>query len=91
MELHKILEEIKTKKDFLDFVEKLMADKIDEDLKEKKNPSPPYSRGRNGWENDTIVGFLASLIAYGEDSKMIDEKPNWKNFALLLFAGKIYE
>ena len=69
----------------------LKEDKIAEDEKEKANPSSPYSSGSNGWENGTISSFLESIEAYGEDSELIKEELNWKNFALLLYAGKFYE
>ncbi len=45
----------------------------------------------NGWENGTISTFLDAVEAYGEDSDLIKEEPNWKSFALLRYAGKFYE
>ena len=91
MELHEMVEKIKTKKDFIEFAKKLRDDKIDEDEKEKINPSSPYESGKNGWENNSIPDFIDSIVAFGEDSESIGEKAEWKNFALLLFAGKFYE
>lgn len=91
MDLNELLEKVNTKDTFLQFVKALKDDKIDEDEKEKTNPSSPYSYGVNGWENGTISSFLESIEAYGQDSEQIKEKPNWKNFALLLYAGKFYE
>lgn len=91
MELHKLLENVHSKETFLHFVEALMLDKADEDQKEKITPSAPYGPGANGWENGTVVEFLESVHAYGEDSSSIEEEASWKSFALLLYAGKFYE
>ncbi|MDW7691726.1 hypothetical protein R9C00_16725 [Flammeovirgaceae bacterium SG7u.111] len=91
MDLHELLEKVNSKDTFLQFVKALKDDKIDEDEKEKTNPSSPYSSGANGWENGTISSFLESIEAYGQDSEQIKEEPNWRNFALLLYAGKLYE
>ncbi|MFN5982893.1 MAG: hypothetical protein ACK476_18955 [Fluviicola sp.] len=91
MDLNDLLEKVNSKDSFLQFVKALKLDKIEEDEKEKINPSSLYSSGINGWENGTISSFLESIESFGEDSEHIGEEPNWKSFALLLFAGKFYE
>ena len=95
MELTEYLEKVTDKESFLGFVRALQADKEDENTKEKKNRSNPYSHGWNGWENNTIEGFLESAIAWAEDSDFgsnIEPVENhWKMFALFLYGGKIYE
>jgi hypothetical protein len=91
MNLDELLEKVNSKGTFFQFVKALKEDKIEEDEKEKTSPSSPYGRGANGWENGTISTFLDAIEAYGEDSDLIKEEPNWKNFALLLYAGKFYE
>ncbi|AXT62044.1 hypothetical protein D1816_17320 [Aquimarina sp. AD10] len=91
MNLDDLLDKVVSKETFFAFVKALKEDKIDEDEKEKKNPSSPYDSGANGWENNSIPHFLDSLEAFGEDSQYITEEPSWKNFALLLYAGKFYE
>lgn len=91
MDPYKYIELIKSKKDFIEFLKKLRKDKIEEDEKEKLNSKLQYSQGRNGWQNETIVDFLEAIIAYGEDDSKKDDPPNWKDFAELLYAGKIYE
>jgi hypothetical protein len=89
MELHELLEKVDSKESFLDFVEALKNDKIDEDQKEKENPSSPYSDGKNGWVNGSISQFLDSIHAYGIDNDKISL--DWKSMAELFYAGKIYE
>lgn len=91
MNLDELLDKVVSKETFLAFVKALKKDKIDEDEKHKTNPPSTYSSGANGWENNSIPQFLASVEAFGEDSHHITEEPNWKNFALLLYAGKFYE
>lgn len=89
MELYKLLEKVNSRETFLEFVEASRLDKIDEEEKEKANPSSPYSAGANGWENITIPTFLEAIHGYCEDREEI--QPDWKSFALLLYAGKCYE
>jgi hypothetical protein len=88
MTLNEILNNVNSKRSFLYFVQALKEDKMNEEAKEKTNPSSPFSAGANGWENGDIITFLDAIESYGEDSKHIEEEPNWKSFALLLFAGK---
>ncbi|MFL1895941.1 hypothetical protein ACJRPK_09580 [Aquimarina sp. 2-A2] len=89
--MDELLEKVNSKETFFQFVKALKEDKIDEDEKEKTSSSSPYGPGVNGWENGTISTFLDAVEAYGEDSDLIKEEPNWKSFALLLYAGKFYE
>ncbi|MEE9338453.1 MAG: hypothetical protein V3U87_10260 [Methylococcaceae bacterium] len=63
MELNEYLDKVTDQESFLEFVKALQVDKEDENRKEKGNSSNPYSHGWNGWENNTIDGFLESAIA----------------------------
>ncbi len=60
MELNEYLAKVTDQELFLEFVKVLQADKEDEDRKEKGDFSNPYSHDWNGWENNTIDGFLES-------------------------------
>ncbi len=91
MTLHDWLEQVDSKETFLHFIRALKEDKIDEERKEMVSPSSPYAPGANGWENDNIVDFLDAMERFGEDSNAVSSAPVWKNFALLLYAGKYYE
>jgi hypothetical protein len=91
MELHKLLETVNSKQSFLAFVDALRQDRIDELKKEEIKKSSPYGPRANGWENGTIESFLGAIHSYGQDSDEIKEEPNWRMFALLLMAGKMYE
>lgn len=91
MDLDDLLEKVDSKESFLQFLKALKEDKMDEDKKEVEQPSPPYGSGANGWENGSIVNFLDAIEAFGVSSKLIPQEPSWKNFALLIYAGKFYE
>lgn len=95
MKLTDYLDRVEDQESFLVFAKALMADKEDERHKEKAEKLNPYSHGWNGWENNTIEGYLESAIAWAEDSDFgnnIEKSENpWKKFALFLYGGKIYE
>jgi hypothetical protein len=89
MDLDGKLEQVNSKESFLDFVQALIDDKIDEEQKEIVNPSSPYSEGANGWENGTITAYLDAAHAFSVDTG--DLELSWKSFAMFLYAGKFYE
>ena len=96
--LTKLLDEVHDEKNFLKFVQALIADRIDEGRKEKEKPSSPFEAGANGWENATIESYLEAATAWASDSDFgrshCAEKFSdncWKQFAHFLYAGKIYE
>jgi hypothetical protein len=89
--LYELLERVNSKQTFFEFVDALKEDLIDEIEKESIRKSNPYGPGVNGWQNLTIVDFLDAMHSFGEDSGEVKEEPDWKMFALLLFAGKMYE
>jgi len=97
MELEAYLDNVVDIKTFLEFAKALQADKEDEDRKEKKNSANPYGSGHNGWENSTISDFLESAVAWAEDTNFGEEQDSnlrhntWKQFAIFLYCGKIYE
>ncbi len=95
-ELHILLEQVCDEETFLIFLKALMNDRIDEIEKEKISPSSPYEAGANGWQNNTIDGFLEAAIAWAEDSKdglkYYEKESNpWKRCADILYMGKVYE
>ena len=95
-ELTEKLERVTDLESFLDFVISLAADRRDEVAKERINPSNPYGPGANGWENTTIEDYLEAASAWAKATKMgetlgLPADPTWKNFAVFLYCGKIYE
>ncbi len=84
MDLTNKLNSIKSKTDFIGFVELLL-----EDL--RSNPEE--------WENKTLPDFLEAVASWTEDMEgyyinnnlPIPENINWKVFADIFAAAKIYE
>lgn len=95
MKPYELLEEVKCKDSFLSFVEALMKDREESVRIEKESPSSPYGPDANGWENRSIEGFLESSLGWAEDSDFGENISNysdmWKQFAVFLYMGKIYE
>lgn len=90
MEPFELIEKVHSLETFLEFIKALMLDKRDEDEKEKKEVSSPYSSGHNGWENTDIASFLDAMHAGTKDNDFSKEA-SWKNFAEIIYMGKIYE
>jgi len=80
----KVIEEIKTKENFIDFVEILIIDL------EKKSEE---------WTNKSLHEYLEAIASWTEDmdgyyinnNLPIPENVNWKLFANILLAAKMYE
>ena len=96
MDLLEALEAVDDSRSFLSFARELVADRDDEVTKEQAHPSPPYGRGANGWENGTIEAFLDAAIRradaseFGQRQGLPSDNP-WRQFALFLYCGKMYE
>jgi hypothetical protein len=96
MKLHEQARSVCDQSSFLAFVRALVADREDEVAKEGAKPSHPYDRGANGWVNGTIEAFLDAAASWAEASEfgkkqgLPDDNP-WRQFAIFLYCGKIYE
>lgn len=73
--IYKNVNNIKTKKDFLLFINDLIND---------------YLNNQDSWENDDIITFLSGLKGYLYDSS-IENNINWKVIAESFLAAKVYE
>ena len=73
---------IKTKQDFIAFLEMLEKD---------------YSINYHEWSNTSIADYLESIRAWIIDSTLSQDRcldynsPNWGLIALVFYMGKIYE
>lgn len=88
LEPFELIEKIDSLETFLEFIEDLMLDKQDEE--ENKEASSPYVSGHNGWENNDIASFLDAMHVGTKDNGLSKEA-SWKNFAEIIYMGKIYE
>lgn len=83
-ELFSKLETLGSKEDFVEFVRLLV-----EDLRTRSSP----------WENDTLESYLEGLAGWTEDMDgyfknmqlPVPANVDWKLFANILMAAKIYE
>jgi hypothetical protein len=82
--------QVHDRESFLGFVDALRHDLDDAKAKERANPSNPYGRGWNNWENPALEWFLGAALAWARD-RPIPEEPSWRSFADFLYAGKVYE
>jgi hypothetical protein len=75
MSIYEEAENVKTKKDFEEFLKLLKTN---------------YLSVKEDWTNDTLESFLEGLYGYNYDSD-IEEKASWKLFAEILLASRVYE
>jgi hypothetical protein len=84
MLLHKMIDEIRSKEDFIKFLSALRKD---------------LATNNDDWENPTLERYLEAMEAwigsmdgyYMNTNQPIPEQPTWKMFADILYASKIYE
>jgi len=83
-ELINKIETLNTKEDFISFLELLVQD---------------LRNNRNGWENKNLESYLEAAASWTEDmggyyqnnNLPIPENIDWKVFANILIAAKMYE
>lgn len=83
VEIFGLLDEVNDDQTFLQFARALMEDGA-------------VATEENGWQNSTISGFLDSAIAWAEASDFgvsqgLRSSNPWRQFAVFLYCGKIYE
>jgi hypothetical protein len=97
LELWELPDQVASKRDLIDFILALKADREDELRKEAEHPSSPWAAGANGWQNGSIEMFLDAMAAWAEGTSaltgepMVSEEPSWRDFARILYMGKTYE
>ena len=96
MDLHDLLDGVQDKASFFDFVRHLVLDRKHAIESEAESPSSKYGRDASGWENSTIESYLEAALSWAEHTEMgstqgLSADPSWKEFAVFLYVGKIYE
>ena len=84
------LKRVRTKQDFIRFLEILLEHRRAAEQEARLAPPGGFEIGPGGWENWTIEEFLDAMYGYAVDSTL-PETPSWQDFGRLLLAGKGYE
>ena len=74
----------------------LIHDRLNDEERERMQPTSSWGPGASGWQNGSIVAYLDAASRWAEDSDLGENQglppgPTWKQFAAFLYAGKIYE
>ncbi len=91
-----LLEKVEDAPSFLAFARALAADRSRAAGEEKAAPRSLYGPDAGGWENTSIESFLDAAISWAEDSDFglaqgLSPANPWRQFAVFLYCGKIYE
>lgn len=85
---------VHNKASFIRFVEALIEDRQRAEELERADPARYRMGGANNWQNGSISSFLEAALAgalaqkdWGNDQA----GPSWRDLAVLLYLGKIYE
>jgi hypothetical protein len=78
---------------FIRFAEELIKDRQQAEELERSDPKRYQFGGANGWQNGSISSFLECALAGAEaqDDWGSQGNPTWRDLAVLLYLGKIYE
>lgn len=96
MNVSELLERVTDSQSFLVFVRALVIDRLQAKNRESVNNNQSDVFQENEWENTTIESFLDAAISWAEDSDfgttqgLLSSNP-WRQFAVFLYCGKIYE
>ncbi|ABC30710.1 conserved hypothetical protein [Hahella chejuensis KCTC 2396] len=91
-EPHELLKEVTDEESFLLFVKSLIADREPHEGKVADGAD-----STDGWASNSISGFLKGAVAWAEDSDFGNcqdpelKENSWKQFAVFLYCGKVYE
>ena len=96
MELDKQLDRVVDRRSFLAFARALALDRAAATQTPGTGSASTYGPDAGGWESASIESFLEAAVAWAEDSDFganqgLAGASPWKQFAVFLYAGKIYE
>lgn len=87
-------DEVHDRASFIRFVEALIEDRREAEEMERVEPGKYRMGGANDWQNATISSFLECALAGSEaqdDWGTGGAGPGWRDLAVFLYLGKIYE
>ena len=97
MNLHEMAENVDSKESFLRFVQALAEDAQAAEDEPERTPDGKLNLSPRGWENGSIASFLGAISAWAAGNSgitgkpMVSDTPSWREFAKILYSGKIYE
>jgi hypothetical protein len=96
MELHEQLDRVTDQASFLAFARALAQDRAAAAQADATSSASPFGADADGWESTSIESFLEAAVSWAEDSDFgarqgLASASPWKQFAVFLYAGKIYE
>ena len=89
-----LLDTVINRETFLAFVFSLAENRRQAEAIELAAPERYKWGGADGWQNQTISSFLEASAAGVDHPSWPEptaENPSWRDFALFLWMGKIYE
>jgi hypothetical protein len=96
LDVHGLIEQVIDAPTFLKFAQALTLDRVESKKMELFAQVNANVAEENKWENTTIESFLEAAITWAEDSDfgisqgLLPSNP-WRQFAVFLYCGKIYE
>ena len=86
-------DDVTDRESFLRFVRALAEDRRLAERQEARDPAVAKWGAARGWQNTTIPTFLDAAASYFEGAKWSsgDARPTWRDLAVFLVIGKIYE
>ncbi len=96
VELHELQEAVQDEGSFLEFARELIADRERAVAEERVGPAGGSRPDVEGWANVHIETYLRAAVSWAEDSDFgkrqgLSSSNPWKQFAVFLYCGKIYE
>ena len=84
---------VKDRETFAAFVRALIADRKRAEASEASSAAPSWGSRLSGWENVSISSFLESALAGSLDQLEwgTSSGVSWRDLAVFLYLGKIYE
>ena len=81
MKIHELADSVASRQDLARFIEALVADR-------RAHPDT--------WEHESLESYLEAMAAWANDvhphsSRGLPTTPEWRHFAYMLLAAKIYE
>lgn len=96
MDASALLDKVTDSQSFLVFARALAIDRTQAKARETIQNNISDSFQEDEWENTSIESFLEAAISWAEDSDfgisqgLLPSNP-WRQFAVFLYCGKIYE